>query len=151
MNNFNNNNFILNPNQINPKNAPNNIMLDYNIHRAKSNNINESSYYIKNDLFDFNPNIRDNINPNLYNYINNNNSINDYNINPLPQQNYLINNSNNIDYINNINQKKTMINNQNYIPQNDIINNNSMNNNIFNFNNIYNSKQQNLYFKLFWI
>ena len=143
MNNFNNNNFILNPNQINPKNAPNNIMLDYNIHRAKSNNINESSYYIKNDLFDFNPNIRDNINPNLYININNNNSINDYNINQLPQQNYLINNSNNIDYINNINQKKTMINNQNYIPQNDIINNNSMNNNIFNFNNIYNSKQQN--------
>ena len=145
MNNFNNNNFILNPNQMNPFNSTNNVLLDYNVNRSKSNNIKENSQFIynKNNIFDFNSNIRNNTNQNnLYGYVNNNHQISDYNLNNLKQQNYLMNN--NAEFINNMNQNKIIINNQNYIPNNDIFNNKSINNNsLFNSNNIYNLNQQN--------
>ena len=132
MNNFNNNNFILNPNQIKPRNASNNNpIFDYNINPSQNNHINGPSQYMyrKNNIFDYNTSIRRNINPNLYGYINNN-QINDYNLAQLAQQNYLMNN--NIDYINEINQNKALLNNQNYIPQN-----------LYNSNKIYNLNQNN--------
>ena len=132
MNNFNNNNFILNPNQINPRNVQNNNpIFDYNINPSQNNSINGPSQYMyrKNNIFDYNSNIRTNMNPNLYGYINNN-PINDYNLAQLAQQNYLMNN--NIDYINEINQNKAFFNNQNFIPQN-----------LYNSNKIYNLNQNN--------
>ena len=144
MNNFNNNNFILNPNQINPSNnSNNNIMFDYNINSPLNNHTNESSQFIykNNNIFDFSNNIRNNMNQNIYGFINNN-PINEYNLNQFAQQNYLMNKSNNIEYINEINQNNSLMTNQNYIPQNNIFNNRGSNN-LYNSNNIYNLNQPN--------
>ena len=143
MNNFNNNNFILNPNQINPRNTPNNnLIIDYNINAPQNNHINASPQFMyrKNNLFDYNTNIRANMNQNLYRYINNN-PINDYNLTQLAQQNYLMNN--NIEYINEINQNKALLNNQNYISQN-LYNSNQIYN-LNQTNNIYNNNQNSNY------
>ena len=143
MNNFNNNNFILNPNQINPRNTPNNnLIIDYNINAPQNNHINASPQFMyrKNNLFDYNTKIRANMNQNLYRYINNN-PINDYNLTQLAQQNYLMNN--NIEYINEINQNKALLNNQNYISQN-LYNSNQIYN-LNQTNNIYNNNQNSNY------
>ena len=144
MNNYNNNNFILNPNQINPNNnSNNNLIFDYNSNISQNTSLSESSPYMyrKNNIFDFNSNNQDNMIQNIYEYINNNNQMNNFGLNQLNQQNYLINQRNNIDYMNDIYQNKSFVNNQKQIQYNAIINNKM--NNLYKSNNIYNRKNSN--------
>ena len=142
MNNFNNNNIILNPDNS----TYNNLMQDYNnANVPQINSIKDQIQLIhnKNNIFNNQGYLRENINQNLYGYINNANQINEYNLNQIlqAQQNNLINKNNYIEYKNLINNN-FQINNPNYMSQNNIINNKGFNN-LYNSNNIYNYNQQN--------